>query len=36
MKKKDFLVGRPYPGSPFQAEDSVPTETAAAASEPKE
>lgn len=25
MKKKDFLVGRPYPGSPFQAhKDSVP------------
>lgn len=36
MKKKDLLVGRPYPGSPFRAQKSLPTETAAAASEPKE
>lgn len=33
--EKRFLVGRPSPGSPFQAQDSMPTETAAAASEPK-
>lgn len=35
-RKKDFMVGRPYPGSPFWAQDSVPNETAAVASEPKE